>query len=104
MSITYIWNFLTFETLPNDGELSDVVTSIKYMLSGHDNEHIFSHTGTVALHPPDSENFIAFKDITKDWAISAVEAATDIASIKSMIDTQIGAMKNPSPVTVLPPF
>jgi hypothetical protein len=86
------------------GELADVVISIRYTITGHEEGRSFVFAGTAVLPAPDEDNFISFDDITKDWAIGAVEGSVDIAAIKAMIEHQIELMKSPSPVTVFPPF
>jgi hypothetical protein len=104
MTVLYTWNFLTLEKAPLHGELADVVTSIKYTITGHDGDHVFSYGGTAALPPPNGDDFIAFEDITKEWAIEAVEASAGIDDIKAMVESQLIGMKNPQTITVLPPF
>jgi hypothetical protein len=72
MAITYSWNFTTFEkALLADG-LLDVVKVIHWSIGATDGTYSSSVYGTASLAAPDPDNYVAYEDITKQWAIDVV--------------------------------
>lgn len=104
MSIAYTWRFEAFEKAPVEGELVDVVKVIHWRLEAADGDFSTSTYGTVTLPPADEDDFVAFEDLTKQWAIDAVSSVLDVPAIEASLAGAIDNMRSPSVVSTLPPF
>lgn len=102
--VTYQWEFSTFERAPLVGELVDVVKTIHWRLNATDGAYRASIYGTVVLPDPDPDNFTAYEDITKQWAIDATSSALDVAALELSLSSEIERQKNPPIVSAPPPF
>jgi hypothetical protein len=100
MAITY--TFLTNETMqlevaPTLGDLTDVVTRVRYNYVGVDEngiEGMFAGATPMPL-PEDTENYIPFADLTPDEVVAWLEAAADVAHMQERIAKQIEAQIHP---------
>lgn len=104
MSVTYAWEFSTFEKAPALDGLVDVVKVIHWRLYAEDGQYKTSVYGTVVLAAPNPDNFVAYEDITKQWAIDAVSAVVDVPATEASLASVIECQKNPPVVSVAPPF
>lgn len=104
MSVTYTWEFSTFEKAPSQDGLTDVVRVIHWRLYAKDAPYVASIYGTVTLPAPDPDDFVAYEDITKQWAIEAVSGSLDIAAMELSLASEIERQKNPPVVSAAPPF
>ena len=100
MAITY--TFLTDDTMqleiaPVLGDLTDVVTRVRYQYVGVNEDNIqgtFSGVTPMPL-PEDTENYIPFADLTADEVVAWLEAVADITHMQAQIARQIEAKINP---------
>lgn len=104
MTIAYTWEFSQFEKAPQQDGLLDVVKTIHWRMSAEDGVYRSSVYGTVSLPPPDPDNYVAFDDITKQWAIDAVAAMVDVPATEAILSADIDRQKNPPVVSAPPPF
>lgn len=104
MSVTYTWEFGSFEKAPLQDGLADVVKVIHWRLYAKEDQYVASVYGTVALDQPNQDNFIAYEDITKQWAIEAVSSKLDIPALELSLAGEIERHKNPPIISALPPF
>lgn len=104
MTVTYEWEFSSFEKAPLVGELADVVKTIHWRLKATDGAYHTSAYGTVTLPDPDPDNFTAYEDITKQWAIDATSSVLDVATLEASLAADIDRLKNPPVVASPPPF
>lgn len=104
MSIAYTWRFEAFQTAPAEGDLAQVVKVIHWRLHAEDGDARTSVYGTVNLDPPDPDDFVAFEDLTKAWAIERVSAVIDVPALEASLAGQIAAIKSPPVVSLTPPF
>ena len=96
MAITY--TFLTDETMkleiaPVLGDLTDVVTRVRYNYVGVDEngvEGTFAGATPMPL-PEDTENYIPFADLQPENVVSWLEATADITHMQERIVKQIEA-------------
>jgi len=112
MAITY--TFLTNETMqleiaPVLGDLTDVVTRVRYQYVGVDENGVdgtFAGATPMPL-PEDTENYIPFPDLTPEDVVSWLDATADIPHMQIQIAKQIEAKINPKyepvPSPWLPP-
>ena len=97
MAVT--WDVVALDATKTVGSLSDVVTNVHWTASDSDGEHSGSSYGSVELAAADSGSFTAYKDITKDNAISWVKAALGsdkVTAIETSIAAQITESKTPT--------
>lgn len=104
MAATFEWQFSMFEKAPSEGQLIDVVKTIHWRLVASDGGFSADAYGSVALDAPDPDNYLAYEDITKQWAIDAVSAKMDVAALEAALQAEINGKKNPSVVPSPPPF
>lgn len=104
MAATFNWTFSLFEKAPSEGGLIDVVKVIHWRLTAVDGDFSAESYGTSALENPDPDNFLAYDDITKQWAIDAVSATMNVAALEAALQAEINGKKNPSVVPSPPPF
>ena len=97
MAVT--WDVVALDATKTVGSLSDVVTNVHWTASDSDGEHSGSSYGSVELAAAYSGSFTAYKDITKDNAISWVKAALGsdkVTAIETSIAAQITESKTPT--------
>lgn len=104
MATTFDWQFSLFEKAPSQGGLIDVVKTIHWRLNAEDSGFSATAYGSAALGDPDPDNFVAYDDITKQWAIDAVSATMDVAALQAALQAEINGKMNPSVVPSPPPF
>lgn len=104
MAITYTWEFSTFEKAPSLDGLADVVKVIHWRMHAEDSPYKTSIYGSAPLGEPNPDNFLAYEDITKQWAIDAVSAVIDVPATEAALAAEIERQKNPPVVSVAPPF
>ena len=102
--ITYTWEFSTFETAPVEETLVQVVKVIHWRLHAEDGAVRTSIYGTVNLASPNPDDFVAFNELTKQWAIDAVSSVIDVPATEAALAAEIERQKNPPVVSVVPPF
>jgi hypothetical protein len=104
MSVTYVWEFSTFDTAPSSNGLLDVVKTIHWRLNAEEDGYRSSVYGTAPLSDPNPDNFIAYKDITKQWASDATSSVIDVPAYEATLAADIARQKNPPIVSAAPPF
>lgn len=100
MAITY--TFLTDDTMqleiaPVLGDLTDVVTRVRYNYVGVNEDGIdgtFAGATPMPL-PEDTQNYIPFSQLQPDNIVAWLEATADVAHMQERIVKQIEAKINP---------
>tara|TARA_R100000388_G_C7180330_1_gene128325 strand:+ start:320 stop:637 length:318 start_codon:yes stop_codon:yes gene_type:complete len=103
MAVT--WNVVSLDATKTVGSLSDVVTTVHWTASDTDGDHTGSVYGSVGLAAADSESFTAYKDITKDNAVTWAKAAIgsdEVTAIETGIAAQITESKTPTTTSGVP--
>ena len=103
MAVT--WNVVSLDATKTVGSLSDVVTTVHWTASDTDGDHTGSVYGSVGLAAADSESFTAYKDITKDNAVTWAKAAIgsdEVTAIETGIAAQITESKTPTRTSGVP--
>ena len=111
MAVT--WDIVALDATKTVGSLSDVVTTIHWYAS--DSETVGSGdsakvitgsaNGAISLAEADNTSFTAYKDITKDNAITWVKAALGsdaVAQVETHISSEIAEQKSPSKTSGVP--
>tara|TARA_R100001509_G_scaffold9690_1_gene5277 strand:- start:113 stop:427 length:315 start_codon:yes stop_codon:yes gene_type:complete len=97
MAVT--WNVSSLDATKTVGSLSDVVTTVHWIATETDGEHTGYRYGSIALAEAKSSSFTAYKDITKDNAVSWAKAAIgsdEVTAIETSIALQISESKSPT--------
>ena len=104
MAITYTWEFSVFDKAPSSDGLLDVVKTIHWRLNAEEDGYRATVYGTAILPDPNPDNYVAYEDITKQWAIDATSSVIDVASYEAILAANIERQKNPPIVSSAPPF
>jgi len=97
----------------SEGDLADVCKTVHYSFVKNETvgegddavTYSASSIGTVGLDAPDSENFTAYADITKEDVQGWVEAKLgkeQLTAIEASLDAQIAEQKTPTKATGIP--
>lgn len=101
--INYIWNCRTVDVKPKDGELTDIVYNVHYIVTGSLGEITSSNIGTQVLDTSNITNFIPFEQLTNDEIVNWTKATIgedQVKNIENSIAKQIEEIQNPSSVTM----
>ena len=108
--ITYNWNCKTVDVYPLDGENTDVVYNVHWIVTGSSSEldpdgNAYSATniGTQQLNVSDITDFIPFEDLTNEIALSWTQAAIGsegVTSIEDNIANAIADKITPTSITM----
>mgnify|MGYP003637858879 FL=1 len=107
---TYNWNCKTVDAYPQDGEYTDLVYNVHWIVTGVSDElnpegvaYSATNIGTQTLDVSDVTDFIPFEDLTNEqvvtWTKSAM-GAEQVASIEASIQSQIDSLITPTTVTL----
>lgn len=103
MAIEYTWSFPEFKVAPSEDGLTDVVKEVVYLYTATEGKYSAKYMGRVNLVAPDPSKFTPYDKITKDLAISWVEANEDMVAIRANLVREINRFKS-EPVSKKVPF
>jgi hypothetical protein len=104
--VIYDWNCRTVDAYPTDGDLTDVVYNVHWIVTGSDNSVPPVQAtvyGTQILITEDITNFIPFDELTNEEVVAWTQSAMgeeEVASIEANIANQIELILNPISVTL----
>ena len=108
--ITYNWDCKTVDAYPQDGEYTDLVYNVHWIVTGvsdqldpSDNAYNAAIIGTQALDVSDVTDFIPFEDLTNEQVVAWTKGAMgeeQVISIEASIQSQIDALITPTTVTL----
>jgi len=108
--ITYDWNCKTVDAYPQDGEYTDLVYNVHWIVTGisdelkpDDTAYSATNIGTQTLDTSDVTEFIPFEDLTNEIVVGWTQGAMgeeQVASIEASIASQIENLINPTSVTL----
>ncbi|NQW35444.1 MAG: hypothetical protein HQ471_00415 [Flavobacteriales bacterium] len=108
--ITYDWNCKTVDAYPQDGEYTDLVYNVHWIVTGVSDvvnperiAYSASNIGTQTLDTSDVTEFIPFEDLTNEQVVVWTQEAMgveQVTSIEASIATQIDALITPTTVTL----
>ena len=105
-NIIYSWNCKTVDAYPKDGDYTDVVYNVHWIVTGTDDSVPTVQAtvyGTQMLNVEDITNFIPFDELTNEEVVAWTQSAMgpeQVASIEANIVTQIELLINPTSVTL----
>lgn len=107
---TYNWNCKTVDAYPQDGEYTDLVYNVHWIVTGVSDEldpqgvaYNATSIGTQTLDVSDVTDFIPFEDLTNEQVVAWTKGAMgeeQVASIEASIQSQIDALITPTTVTL----
>jgi hypothetical protein len=104
--ITYNWNCKTVDVYPTEGEYTDVVYNVHWIVTGSD-ESVppvqGSVYGTQTLNTSDITNFIPVEDLTNEEVVAWTQSAMGeerVVEIEANIADQIFLILNPTSITL----
>lgn len=104
--VIYDWNCKTVDAYPKDGDLTDVVYNVHWIVTGADDSVPPVQAtvyGTQMLNTSDITNFIPFDQLTNEEAVTWTQSAMgpeQVAEIEANIVSQIELLINPVSVTL----
>ena len=108
--ITYDWNCKTVNAYPQDGEYTDLVYNVHWIVTGTSSElnpdglaYIATNIGTQALDVSDVTEFIPFEDLTNEQVVTWTKGAMGeekVASIEASIASQVESLIKPTSITL----
>lgn len=100
----YKWIISAMDVKPAEGELKDVVYNVHWRRNLTDGEYSAEVYGTAPVGDPAPEQFVSYEDLTKQEVESWLEASLDVEAIDAGLLSQVEQEKNPSSITLNPPF
>jgi hypothetical protein len=107
---TYNWNCKTVDAYPQDGEYTDLVYNVHWIVTGVSDElnpqgiaYSATSIGTQTLDTSEVTDFIPFEDLTNEQVVIWTKGAMgeeQVASIEASIQSQIDALITPTTVTL----
>ena len=109
--ITYNWDCKTVDSYPQDGEYTDLVYNVHWIVTGvsdqldpSDNAYNAAIIGTQALDVSDVTDFIPFEDLTNEQVVAWTKGAMgeeQVISIEESIESQINSLITPTSITLI---
>ena len=100
MPNTYSWHIVAVDRRPTDGDLSDVIYNVHWRYTADNGSDVTATIiGTQSVAAPDSENFIAYADVTEANVISWIEPKMDLTEMQLNLDAQIAEKVTPTSIT-----
>ncbi len=107
---TYDWNCKTVDAYPQDGEYTDLLYNVHWIVTGVSDEldpqgtaYNATIIGTQTLDTSEVTDFIPFEDLTNEQVVAWTKGAMgeeQVASIEAGIQSQIDALITPTTVTL----
>ena len=110
MATTYIWDCKTVDVYPTDGEYTDVVYNVHWIVTGTSDEldpegvaYSSGSIGTQTLSVEDITDFIPFADLTNAESVAWTQeamGAEQVTAIEASIEASIVQLITPTSVTM----
>ena len=110
MAATYDWNCSTVDCYPTDGEYTDVVYNVHWIVTGTSdtldpdgNAYTATNIGTETISTSDLSSFTPFADLTNADVVAWTKAAMgadQVTALEANIQSQIDLEITPTSVTL----
>ena len=107
---TFEWNCKTVDVYPTDGQYTDVVYNVHWIVTGTSdqvdpdgNPYTGRSIGTQILDTSTITDFIPFTDLTNEQAVEWTKGAMgaeQVAEIEANVEAQINQEINPTSITM----
>lgn len=103
--INYDWNCKTVDVYPMDGDYTDVVYNVHWIVTGKDEDADVSaiNIGTQVLDTSSITDFIPFNELTNEEVVAWVKSAMGeemVSKLEDNIEKEISEKKNPTSITM----
>ena len=97
MANSYNWNISQLDAKISEGDKSNVIYNIHWRYNAIDEsgDYNASMYGTHSVSYVEGEPFIEYADLSKDDVVGWLEEGMNVEEMKSDLDAQIDAKKNP---------
>jgi hypothetical protein len=104
MAITYTTTVSSMTVAPFQGSLTDVVTSVTWVVTGTDGKYTARKVGTTAVGGPDPTKFTAYPDLTPTQVLGWIPNPST-PKVQATIAAQIAQMEGASASVIkMPPW
>jgi hypothetical protein len=97
----FFWSVYQLDTVPQEGNLMDVVITVHYGRTAVEGEYTAYTYGTMGCQTPSETDFTAYPDLTFEQVCTWLDNGLDVPSIDAGLQQNIDNQINP-PVIVLP--
>ena len=97
----FFWSVYQLDTVPQEGNLIDVVITVHYGRTAVEGEYTAYSYGTMGCATPSETDFTAYPDLTFEQVCGWLENGLDTASIDAGLQQNIDNQINP-PIIILP--
>jgi hypothetical protein len=97
----FFWSVYQLDTVPQEGNLMDVVITVHYGRTAVEGEYTAYSYGTMGCATPSETDFTAYPDLTFEQVCGWLENGLDYEAIDAGLQQNIDNQINP-PVIVLP--
>lgn len=120
METIFNWTISAMDCQKQEGELTKIVVTVHWRLSGERDGFTTEIYGATTLNTPtNTENFTAYKDLTKEQVVSWLEntmsviptieegqepQVSQLDSLKETVNSKIDLLVNPITELLPPPF
>lgn len=101
--INYDWNCKTVDVKPTDGDLSNVVYNVHWIVTGSKGDVKVTSIGTKQVEVDEDVDFIDFNDLTNATVVGWVKAAMgeeEVDAIEAGLAANIAEKENPTSITM----
>ena len=102
--INYNWNCKTVDVKPTDGDLSNVVYNVHWIVEASKGEISATSIGTKQIEVDEDVDFIDFNDLTNATVVGWVKAAMgeeEVEAIEAGLAANIAEKENPTSITMI---
>ena len=101
MSTTYTWKVLNLEIIESINELENVISVVRWLITGADDTNTTTVEGTVELDIPTADRFIAYSELTEEQTLTWIKEK--LGSVIEnryylYIDEQLAKMAKPTTI------
>ena len=97
----FFWSVYQLDTVPQEGNLIDVVITVHYGRTAVEGEYTAYTYGTMGCQTPSETDFTAYPDLTFEQVCGWLDNGLDVPSIDAGLQQDIDNQINP-PLIVLP--
>lgn len=105
MTVTLNWKFFNFWTIPQQGELTQVLSKVEYVIEAVSPDGYSAlNTGIVNFGAGDPANFVPYDQITHQQLIDWSTANLNMNKIMSQLSAVIESQRSPKQEPTAPPL
>jgi hypothetical protein len=98
---TFEWVIKTLDTVPQEGELLDVVVAVNFVRNAEQDGYFATYAGVMKCETPSPTDFTAYPDLTYEQVCGWLDSGASPSTIDNVLITNIDNQINP-PIVNLP--